>query len=56
MTQACTGYYGNVTRSAVFQFDRDFAISDARSFIAVWADMGIHAGPITLKALNKLFA
>ncbi len=54
--QICTGYYGDVTEKAVFLFDRKYAITGVSSFIAVWADMGVHAGPITIAALNRIFA
>lgn len=54
--QDCTGYYGSVTRSSVFQFQRDFAVTDVFSFIAVWSNFGNNVGPLTLKALNKKFA
>lgn len=55
-SQLCTGYYGSITRSSVFQFQKDYAITGPVSWVAVWSNFGNNVGPLTLAALNKVFA
>lgn len=49
----CTGYYGQITRAAVFQFQKDKVIKDVGSFIAVWSSFGRICGSYTLPILNQ---
>lgn len=50
-----TNYYGSKTRGAVLAFQRDHCITNIWSFIEVWSRIGNNVGPLTMKALNKLF-
>lgn len=52
----CTGFYGTVTKQSVFSFQRDHCITGVMSFIQVWTSMGNNVGPLTIPALNKVFA
>ncbi len=54
--QDTTGYYGVITQAAVFEFQKRYVIKDAWSWLRVWTNMGRNVGPLTLPALNKIFA
>lgn len=56
-----TGFYGSVTRGAVFQFQQDYmckswAPSNWPTIAAVWTSMGNNVGSLTIPYLNKVFA
>ncbi len=54
--QECTGYFGNITQAAVFEFQKRYVIKDSWSWLKVWTNMGRNVGVLTLPALNKIFA
>ncbi len=49
--QACTGYYGNLTRAAVFDFQKKYI-----GMTSALLNLGFNVGPKTMAALNKIFA
>jgi hypothetical protein len=51
-----TGYYGETTTSAVFNFQKRYCISNIFDFLNVWSGMGRRCGALTIKALNKIFS
>lgn len=54
--QECTGYYGDISRQAVFKFQKDHCITGPVSWLSVWYGLGNNVGPLSLTALNKLFS
>jgi hypothetical protein len=53
--QDCTGFYGVITKNAVFDFQRKYVITNPVTWARVWYSMGRDVGPLTIPALNKIF-
>ena len=53
--QECTGFYGVITKNAVFEFQKKYVITNPVTWARVWYSMGRDVGPLTIPALNKIF-